>query len=171
MILDHSEEILNLKPIESTISSSTRSTLSHDQVINWTKAEVRVDSDSVLCLGKLSILTEANRRWAGQVADFQLFASVEEVRRTNRIRVDNIFPGLTSLQILHTIQNDLQERNIKPEQCGERIILMSMLNDVEWTRKGSEDICISKEESHARSLDVLRSWRRKEVVWKLHVQT
>ena len=83
MILDHSEEILNLKPIESTISSWTRSTLSHDQVINWTKAQVRVDSDSVLCLGKLSVLTEANRRWESKVAEFQLSASFQELLGTD----------------------------------------------------------------------------------------
>ena len=38
----HSEEILNVKPIESTAPSWMRSALSHDQVIKWTKAKVRI---------------------------------------------------------------------------------------------------------------------------------
>ena len=79
LISEHSEEILNVKPIESTDPSWTRSMLFHDQVIKWTKAKVLVYSDSVLCLGKLSDHSEANRRREGQVADFQLSASYREL--------------------------------------------------------------------------------------------
>ena len=78
LMATHSEEILNVKPIESTAPLLTRSTLSHDQGIKWTKAKVRVYSDSVLCLVKMSDPSEANRRWEGQVADFQLSDSYEE---------------------------------------------------------------------------------------------
>ena len=46
--LHHQVEILNVKTIEWTSPSWTRTTLFH-QVIKWTK--VRVYSDSVLCLG------------------------------------------------------------------------------------------------------------------------
>ena len=42
LILEHSEEILNVHTIESTSPSWTRSALSHDQVIQYTKAKVRV---------------------------------------------------------------------------------------------------------------------------------
>ena len=52
IILDRSEEILNVHTIESASLSWTRSTLAHDQVIQWTQAKVHVDSDSVLCLGE-----------------------------------------------------------------------------------------------------------------------
>ena len=41
LILEHSEEILN-NTIESASPSWTRSVLSHDHVIQWTKAKVRV---------------------------------------------------------------------------------------------------------------------------------
>ena len=37
----------------------------------------------------------------------------------------NVFPGFTSLQILQEIQNNLQKRNIKPEEFTDRIIFMS----------------------------------------------
>ena len=62
LILDRSDEILKVTPTESTAPSWTRSTLSHGQVIKWTKAKVRVYSDSVLCLEKISDDSEANRR-------------------------------------------------------------------------------------------------------------
>ena len=54
LTLEHSEEILNVNTIESASPSWRRSVLSHDQVIQWTKAKVRVYSDSVLCLGKMN---------------------------------------------------------------------------------------------------------------------
>ena len=41
------------------------------------------------------------------------------------------FPGLTSLEILQKIQNDLRERNIEPEKFEDRIIFTSMFNDIE----------------------------------------
>ena len=94
LILDHSEEILNVKPIEGTAPSWTRSTLSHDQETKWTKSKVHVYSDSVLCLEKLSYLSEANRRWEGQVADFLLSACCEELLRIdeNQLSSIGIFP-------------------------------------------------------------------------------
>ena len=54
----------------------------HCLMIKWSngqKQKVHVYSDSVLCLGKMSDLSEANRRWEGQVAVFQLSASDEEL--------------------------------------------------------------------------------------------
>ena len=49
LMLEHSEEILNVNTIHSTSPSWTRSAWSHDQVIKWTKAIVLVYSDSELC--------------------------------------------------------------------------------------------------------------------------
>ena len=63
LILDHQAEILNVTRTGWTAPSWTRSTLSHDRVITWRKARVRVYSDPVLCLGKLSDYFEANQRW------------------------------------------------------------------------------------------------------------
>ena len=54
--------------------------------------------------------------------------------------------GFSSLQFLQKIQDDLQERNIKPEEFTDRIIFMSVFNDIDWTRKGNDGICISNSE-------------------------
>ena len=67
LMLHHQVEILNVKTIERTFLSWTRSTLSHVQMIKWTKARVRVWSDSALRFGKMSDHSEANRRWEGQI--------------------------------------------------------------------------------------------------------
>ena len=50
LTLEHSEEIPDVNKTESESPSWTRSVLSHDQMIQWAKAKVRVYSDSVLCL-------------------------------------------------------------------------------------------------------------------------
>ena len=53
--------------------------MSHDQVIQRTKAKVRVCSDSVFCLGKVSFHTEAFSSWEGQVEEFLMSASYGEL--------------------------------------------------------------------------------------------
>ena len=40
-------------------------------------------------------------------------------------------------------QTDSRERNIEPEKFTDRIIFMSMFNDIDWTRKGHDGICVS----------------------------
>ena len=56
------------------------------------------------------------------------------------------FLGLTSLQILQENKDNVQKRNIEPEKFTDRIIFMSMCNDIDWTRKGNDEICISNSE-------------------------
>ena len=58
----------------------------------------------------------------------------------------NIFPRFTPPQTLQEIPNDLQKRNIEPEKFTDRIIFISMLNDIDWTSKGNDEICISNSE-------------------------
>ena len=119
---DHCEEILVVNTIANTNPSWTRSLLSHDQVIMRTKAKVLVYSNSVLCLGKMLDHSEANQRWQGHVADFQLFCSYAELLRTDREPIEfewHILPGLASLQILQKIHRDLQGRSLEPEEFGD----------------------------------------------------
>ena len=138
-------------------------------------------SDSVPCLGKLSDPSEANRRWEGQVADFQLFASCEELLGIDGDPIEfewNIVPGLTSLQILQRIQNDLQE-TLSLKNLEGRIVFMPMFIDMEGQDKETKRILFQIEKKSqdvrdkilAGTLDVPRPWRRKELVWKLQLKT
>ena len=43
--------------------------------------------------------------------------------------------------ILHKIQADLQGKNITLAKFSDRIILMSMFNDIQLERKDNEDSC------------------------------
>ena len=150
LILEHSEEILNVNTIESTSTSWTRSVLSRDQVIRWSKAKVRVYSDSVLCLGKLNGSKDAITWWKGQVEEFSMSPFYKELLGIDFEAIEfewNIFPGFPSLHILQKIQDDVRERNIEPEKCTDPIIFMSMFNDVDWTKKGNGGRCISNLEN------------------------
>ena len=71
---EHSAETMNVRTIESTSPSWTKSTSSHDQVSQWTKAKVLVYSDSVLCLVKMNDSKGAIERWDGQVEEFEMSA-------------------------------------------------------------------------------------------------
>ena len=46
-----------------------------------------------------------------------------------------------ALDFLHKIQADLQGKNITPEKFSDRIIFMSLFNDIELERKDNEDSC------------------------------
>ena len=56
--------------------------------------------------------------------------------RTDWVRGE-CFPGLTSF---------LQDRNIELVDIEDPIIFMSMFNNIEWTKKGNSEICISNSE-------------------------
>ena len=88
----------------------------------------------------------------------------------------NILQGyFRHCRFFRQIQNDLRERNIEPEKFKDRSIFMSMFNDIDWTRKGNDGICISnseksqgiREKIRARTLDGFRSWRREAVGMEL----
>ena len=55
----------------------------------------------------------------------------------------NFLRGFTSLEILQKIQNDVRQRNIEPAKFTDRIILMSMFNDIDWIKKGNDRILLT----------------------------
>ena len=68
LVWDHSEEIQNVKVIESTDCSWTRTKLSHRQVIKRTKGKSPCILRLCTMSGKLS--SEATQRWKGKLTDF-----------------------------------------------------------------------------------------------------
>ena len=142
LILNHHAEILNVTTID-----RTRSTFSHDQVITWTKAKIHVYSDSVLCLGKLSDHSEANRRWENQVNDVQQSSSYREL-----LGIDG-----EPIQIEWNISQNLRHwrfsrrsrKTWKSEISNLRIWRSTHLHvNVQWYRmdRGNSEECISNSE-------------------------
>ena len=89
--------------------------------------------------------SEANRRLENQVKEFRQSNSYRELLGIYGEPIEfqwNIFPGFTSLEI----QEDLQDRDIEPEEFEDRIFFMSMFNYIEWTKRGNSEKCISNSE-------------------------
>ena len=78
LVMENSQAILIVRTIDTGSSCWTRSTLAYDQVKRWSKARVRVYSDSVSFLGKMSSQAEAKTRWSSQVDKLQMCYAVEE---------------------------------------------------------------------------------------------
>ena len=122
-----------------------RSTLCYDQAIKWAKAKARVYSDSVLCLGKMHDHSETNEKWTSQIREFQQTNEYAELSGIDGEPIEfewNIFPRFTSIEILWKIQEDLEARQINPEQLEGRILFMSMFNDMDRTKNGNSLDCI-----------------------------
>ena len=52
----------------------------------------------------------------------------------------HVLPGASAFEIIQHIQKYLNKQN--PESFDERIIFMSMFNDIEWTKQGITAICL-----------------------------
>ena len=78
LVLENVEEMKNVRVIDSSDPSRVKPQMSHPQAIKWTKAEVHVYADSVLCLGKINEPAEAIERWTGQLKDLHPTVSIQE---------------------------------------------------------------------------------------------
>ena len=149
-VVDHQVAILNVTPIHWRVLSWRRSTLTHDQMITWTKTKVHVYSGSILCLWKMSEHSEANKRWKNQLDEFRQPNSSRELFGIDREPIEFVwkkFLGLTSLKIFQKIRKDLKDQTfIELENFEDRTIFMSMFNDVGWTKRGNSERCVSNSE-------------------------
>ena len=119
--------------LEYSSPSWMRSVLATDQSIKWAKAKVCAQADSVPCVGQMRH-SRSNRKVGKSSGRTQVVYVLPRCSRyrwkSNWIQVEK-FPGFSSLSILQAIQQDLEKRKIQPEEFKDRIIFMSMFNDVE----------------------------------------
>ena len=117
-----------------------------EQVISLLHTTVYVFSDSVLCLGKVNENPQSNYAWEDRLSWFK---SSSEYRTLDRIDCEpmefesNIFPGFTTLQLCHIVQEFMSKMSEKPEEFTGRIIFMSMFNDISWGSKDNSKECES----------------------------
>ena len=97
-----------------------------------------------MCLGKIHENPRANTAWEERLAWFK---SSLEYRNLDRIGGEpiefewNIFPGFTTLQLSHKVQELLLRLGETPENFTGRIIFMSMFNDISWGCKDNKKEC------------------------------
>ena len=128
-----------MKCLEYSSPSWARSVFANDQAIKWAKAKVCVYADLALCVGQMRDTPDAIERWKGQVERLKLHSSHQDA--TN-------FPGFSSLSMLQEIQKDLAGKNIQSEEFKDRIIFMSMFNDIGWKTNDENSISNAEQVKH-----------------------
>ena len=89
----------------------------------------------------------AGAKWAGQMEDLKRYPSYQDAVGIDGEATEfewKNFPRFRTLTILKEIHMDLERKNNKLENFKDRIILMSVFNDIEW-RKNDEN-CVSNAE-------------------------
>ena len=145
--INNDEEIYCLDKIEYQRNAWTQLSLSNDLVvIGLQSAKVYVFSDSVLCLGKVLQHPECNEAWKSRVARVRAernYRDFEDVSGESTEFEWNIFPGFTTLQLCDKISDFLSSLGQSPETFTERILFMSMFNDISCEKKGNKDECLA----------------------------
>ena len=134
LIVEQLLEILNVSTMIYIFSLWTRSAQCHDQTIKWAKAKVHVNSDSVLCLGKMHSHSEANEKWKSQIKEFQESNEYAELSRIDGEPIEfewNVFTGFAKIEILRETVKDVNARQINPEQFEGLILSNSIHVDVQ----------------------------------------
>ena len=106
-----------------------------------TNAKAYVFPDSVLCVGKMGddpIATWKNKiKWYSENNHFKYMNRIDgEPTEFER----KIFQGITTLGLLEKIQSLMRDLQCEPEHFTERILFMSMYNDIAW-EKGNTERC------------------------------
>ena len=145
-LVNNQEEINCLDKILYGKNSWTHLSLIHDEVvINLQSTKVYVFSDSVLCLGKVLQHPECNEAWKNRVAGVRAERSYRDYDAINGESTEfewNIFPGFTTLQLCDKISDLLSSMGQTPETFTERILCMSMFNDIFCDRYDNKDECL-----------------------------
>ena len=108
--------------------------ISDEEVISLSHAEVYVFSDSVLCLGKVNQNPTSNTVWERQlgcIKDSSRYRTLDTIDGEPMEFEWHIFPRFTTLQLVQEVQKFMNKMG-DPEQFQGRIIFMSMFNDVIW---------------------------------------
>ena len=134
-LVSEQDEIYGVKTVDwENHSWKYLSLIGDEQVISLQRTKVNVFSDSVLCLGKMNENPTSNIAWEQRL---EWFKSTPEYRTLDRIDGEkmefewNVFPGFTTLQLCHKVQEFMSETG-DPSEFKGRIIFMSMFNDILW---------------------------------------
>ena len=141
LISEQSDEIYGVKTIDWENSSWKHlSLIGDEEVINLHY----VFSDSVLCLGKVNENPQSNIEWEDRLTWFKSSPEDRTLDRNDGEPMEfewNIFPGFTTLQLCHKVQELLLRLSVTPEKFTGRIISMSMFNDISWGSMDDKKEC------------------------------
>ena len=134
LISEQSDEIYGVKTVNWEDSSwKYVSLIGDEQVISLLHTKVYVFSGFCIVSWKDEREPQSNIAWEDR---FTWFKSSPEYRALDRIDGEpmefewNIFPGFTTLQLSHKVQEFTSKMSVTTEKFTGRIIFMSMFNDI-----------------------------------------
>ena len=136
------KEISNLTTNDYKELTWSATSLICDKAFAIANAKTYVFADSVLCLG--SMRDEPIEPWKNKI---KWYSENNHLKAQNRIHGMQtlfewkIFPGFTTLGFLEEIQNLVKDPHCEPEQFNDKIIFMSMHNDIVWEEQGNTEKC------------------------------
>ena len=122
--------------------------------------------NSVLCLGKIFENPQSNDAWEERLGWFK---SSQVYRNFDRIDGEpmefewNILPGFNTMQLSEEVKSLLLRLGETPENFTERIIFMSMFNDISCGSRDNEKESMSN--ANLVSLFAKKIWNRTMVIY------
>ena len=96
---EHSEVILNVRSLDCSSPSRTRSTLFNDKASKWAKAKVCVFVDSVLCVDRIEQAPgAADAKGTGQIEDLKRYSSYQDAVGLDGEAIEFEWKNLKDLQ-------------------------------------------------------------------------
>ena len=129
-----------LGDIEKLISGQNRdlsTSLLHSRAHQYATAKVHVFSDLVLCLGGMG--DDPNQSWKNKIKWYSETNFFTELNRIDGKPMEfewKILPGFKTAAVLKEIQNKMGELQCDPADFKDRIIFMSVFNDIDWEARG-----------------------------------
>ena len=107
-----------------------------------TNAKTCVFSDSVLCVGKMG--DDPLATWKSKIKCYSENNHFKDMNRIDGMPTEfewKIFPGIMTLGLLEKIQTPVRVLQRELEHFTDRIIFISIYNDIAWQEKGNEERC------------------------------
>ena len=132
-LIEDQNEISNLTTIDDKEPTWSATSLLCDRAFEITNAKTYIFAVSVLCVGCMR--DEPIEAWKNKIKWCLENRCWQDLNRIDGELMEfewKIFPGFTTLDILEEIQKFLSGLQCEPEQFNDRIIFMSMYNDMVW---------------------------------------
>ena len=141
-LIEDQKEISNVTTIDCKELTWSATSVLCDKAFEITNAKTYVFADSVLCLG--SMRDEPIEAWKNKIKWYLENYYLKDLNRIDGESMEfewKIFPGFTTLDILEEIPKFMKDLQCEPEQFKDRIIFMSMYNDIVWGEQGNTEKC------------------------------
>ena len=118
--------------------------LANDQAVKWAKANVvSALTPFFVLVGWKTVQEPQKEDGKAKLKILRMYSSHQDAVGIHGEVIEfewTFFPGFSTLSSFQEIQKDLAEKNIEPENFQDRIIFMSMFNDILW--KTGDEKCI-----------------------------